>query len=68
MKRLVSAAIACAVLVCAAAGCKKAHDAGNDSMNAGKSGISADGRSATLREAPAASGAPPGPAATGTRP
>jgi hypothetical protein len=31
--------------------CKKAHDAGNDSMNAGHSGISAaNGQSGSLRE------------------
>jgi hypothetical protein len=51
MKRIGYVAIAIAALAFAVGGCKKAHDAGNDSMNAGHSGISADnGQSGSLRE------------------
>jgi hypothetical protein len=41
MKRFAYVAIATAALVFGVGACKKAHDAGNDSMNAGHSGISA---------------------------
>jgi hypothetical protein len=46
------ATFATAALACSVGACKKAHDAGNDSMNAGHSDISAaNGQSGSLREA-----------------
>jgi hypothetical protein len=41
MKRFVYVVVATAALAFGVGACKKAHDAGNDSMNAGHSGISA---------------------------
>jgi len=43
MKRFVGVAIAAAVFGCGLAACKKAHDAGNDSMRAGGARIVASG-------------------------
>lgn len=41
MKRFAYVVVATAALAFGVGACKKAHDAGNDSMNAGHSGISA---------------------------
>jgi predicted small secreted protein len=41
MKRFAFVALAVAALAFGAAGCEKAHEAGNDSMSAGHSGITA---------------------------
>lgn len=50
MKRFAYVAIATLVLAFGVGACKKAHDAGNDSMNAGHSSISAaNGQSDSVR-------------------
>jgi predicted small secreted protein len=50
MKRIAYVAIAILALAFGVGACKKAHDAGNDSMNAGHSSISAaNGQSDAVR-------------------
>ena len=55
MKRFAYVAVATAALAFGVGACKKAHDAGNDSMNMGHSGISAangesGGQTGAMRE------------------
>jgi hypothetical protein len=56
MKRFAYVSIAAAALAFGTAACKKAHDAGNDSMSAGSSHITAsNGQSRTVSDTPVAS-------------
>ncbi|MFC0398823.1 hypothetical protein [Paraburkholderia rhizosphaerae] len=56
MKRFFYVALAAVALVFSAAGCKKVHDAGNDSMNSGNSHItSSAGAAGSLQDSALAS-------------
>ncbi|SDE32428.1 hypothetical protein [Paraburkholderia lycopersici] len=57
MKRIAYVVFAVMTLGCGAPACKKAHDAGNDSMKASHGAVvaSSDGQVATVREALASS-------------
>ncbi|TCK33665.1 hypothetical protein B0G84_7959 [Paraburkholderia sp. BL8N3] len=59
MKRFLSVVFAGVLLAFGVAACKKAHEAGNDSMSVGSSRITAEGdKSVNVRETPAATSAP----------